>query len=58
MRVRFGSWLAVFVKRFWSGTEINKMQLSDNRSGVLLSTAGTRLPVLEECVMLHLQVFP
>ncbi len=27
-----------------SGTEINKTLLSDNGSGVLLSTAGARLP--------------
>ncbi len=33
----------VYVKRFWSGAGINKMLLSDNGSGVLLSTAGARL---------------
>ncbi len=43
MRVRFGSRLAVFVKRFWSGTENKLVLLSDNGSGVLLSTAGVRL---------------
>ncbi len=42
MRVRLVT-RGVYVKRFWSGAGINKMLLSDNGSGVLLSTAGARL---------------
>ncbi len=46
----------LYVKRFWSGIEINKMLLLDNRSGVLLSSAGAQLPNMN-CASLH-QIAP
>ncbi len=43
LRILYANFMfTAFIKG--SGTEINKTLLSDNGSGVLLSTAGARLP--------------